>query len=143
MTYMHSMMITNFQIFLSKFSRENLNQKKKHQGTHATLIDHDTSIEDYKFIHKLYCKRNKFRLPIVRMSHISSNISLSIFFDSFCSQLYRTGRCTLLFVGFIPLKFIVEWFLKEVLLTNYQGSLGNIFKKSLGFMQIWGWIVAT
>ena len=99
---------------------EELELELKHQGPHATFLDFDITIKDNVFIYKLFDKRDKFLLFIVRMPPLSSNIPSSIFYCSFYSELFRIARCTLIFLTLYQkhLKFTIEWSFKVVTLSS-------------------------
>ena len=79
-----------------------LELKCEHQGTHATFLDLDITIDDGTFIYKLFDKRDSFPFDIVRMPHKDSNIPSSIFYSTILSEYLRIARSTLLFVDFLP-----------------------------------------
>ena len=79
-----------------------LELKEEHYGDHATILNLDVTIEDRKFIFKLYDKRDDFAFFIVRMPHMSSNIPKSIFYSAFVGEFLRIGRSTLKFDHFVP-----------------------------------------
>ena len=81
---------------------EELELKCEHQGTHATFLDIDISIDDGLFVYKQYDKRDSFPFDIVRMPHKNSNIPSNIFYSSILSEFLRLARTTLKFQDFFP-----------------------------------------
>ena len=59
-----------------------LELKVKHNGSHATFLDVDISIDKGKFIFKMFDKQDAFNFYIVRMPSITSNISSITFYSS-------------------------------------------------------------
>ena len=97
-------MVINSSTFLRTFTQKNLNMKwriKKHKPLFLTL-KLDITIKDEIFIYKLFVKRDKFPFVIVRMPHLFSIISSSIFYSLFYSESLRIAGCTLLFSQFTP-----------------------------------------
>ena len=78
-----------------------LELKVEHQGTHATFLDLDITIDEGVFIYKFFDKRDAFPFFIVRMPHLSSNIPSSIFYGSVFSEFLRIARCSLLLDDFV------------------------------------------
>ena len=81
---------------------EELELKEEHTGDHATFLSLEITIENRKFIYKLYDKRDYFPFFIVRMPHMSSNIPRSIFYSALVGEFLRIGRCTLKIEHFVP-----------------------------------------
>ena len=79
-----------------------LELKEEHSGNHATFLCIDVSIENRKFVYKLYDKRDDFPFCIVRMPHMSSNIPKSIFYSALVGEYLRIGRSTLKLEHFMP-----------------------------------------
>ena len=76
--------------------------KCEHQGSHATFLDIDISINDGIFVYKQYDKRDSFPFEIVRMPYRCSNIPSSIFYSMILSEFLRLARTTLRFEDFFP-----------------------------------------
>ena len=55
----------------------------------------DVTIENKRFIYKLYDKRDDFSFSIVRMPHMCSNIPKAIFYSALVGEYLRIGRSTL------------------------------------------------
>ena len=72
----------------------------KHNGSHATFLDLDISIDKVKFIYKMTDKQDAFHL--VRIPSITSNTPSIIFYSFTMSQFVRIARSTLLLKGFLP-----------------------------------------
>ena len=102
-----------------------LEQKLEHQGEHATFLYLGITIEDNKFVHKLFDKRDKFSLFIVGyyvcllcllwlyfaiMAYLSSKIPSSIFYGSIFSEFL----------------WIAWWTLG---LTDYTAKLSQLYPK--------------
>ena len=96
MTSVQLMMKINYWIL-----RIYVNLKIECLPTHATCLDHDISNEHWMFKYKLYDKKDKFPFFLLRILHLSKNISSSIFYGSFYSETPRIDRCTLLFSDLI------------------------------------------
>ena len=62
----------------------------------------DITIEDGKFIFKLFDKRDEFPFSIVRMPYKDSNIPLTIFYASLVGEFLRIRRSSMLFRDFLP-----------------------------------------
>ena len=56
-----------------------LELKCEHQGNHATFLELDITIEEGRFVHKLYDKRDSFPFEIVRMPDLGGNIPDHVF----------------------------------------------------------------
>jgi len=78
-----------------------LELKVEHNGTHATFLELDITIQDGLFIYKLYDKRDNFPFYIVRMPCLSSNLPSNIFYASIMSEFLRIARATLKLEDFI------------------------------------------
>ena len=63
-----------FGIAYFKVYSTELELNVEHNGSHAVFLDLGISIENGKFIHKIFDKRDAFILHIVRMPSIASNI---------------------------------------------------------------------
>ena len=72
-----------------------LQLKVEHFGSHGTFLDLDITIQDKKFVYKLYDKRDEFPFSIVRMPNLKSNIPSEIFYNTIKSEILRIARCTL------------------------------------------------
>ena len=81
---------------------KDLELKQEHQVTHASLVNLDINLVDWKFVDKLYDKRDSFPFFIVRKSHIDSNIPNNIFYSAFSGETFRIGRSTRHFSDFLP-----------------------------------------
>ena len=79
-----------------------LDLKEEHSSTHATFLNLDINIVDWKFIYKLFDKRDSFPFFIVKMPYISSNIPKTIFYSALIGEILRKARSTLLFRDFFP-----------------------------------------
>ncbi len=79
-----------------------LELKCEHQGSHATFLDLEITIENGIFIYKLFDKRENFPFFIVRMPDLSGNIPSHVFYGSVMSEFLRIARCTLLYSDFLP-----------------------------------------
>ena len=75
---------------------EELELKKEHSGNHGTFLNLDITIEDGRFVYKLYDKRDDFPFSIVRMPFIDSNIPQAIFYSALVGEFLRIARSTLL-----------------------------------------------
>ena len=82
----HTHTHTHIYIYIGKDFVEiyptDLELKVEHNGSHATFIDVDISINKGKLIYKMLDKKETFNFHTVRMPSITSNI-LSIIFYSF------------------------------------------------------------
>ena len=78
-----------------------LELKCEHQGTHATFLDLDITIEDGTYVYKLFDKRDDFPFFIVRMPDLSGNIPSHVFYGSVMSEFLRIARCTLRYEDFL------------------------------------------
>ena len=81
------------KVFLEIYPTE-LELKVEHNGSHATFLDLDISIDKEKFIYKVLDKLDTFNFNIVRMPSITSNIPSIIFCSSTMSEFVIT-RSTL------------------------------------------------
>ena len=86
----------------SEIYPEELELKVEHSGDHATFLCIDVTIENKKFIYKLYDKRDDFPFSIVRMPHMSSNIPSTIVYSALVGEFLRIGRSTLKLQHFTP-----------------------------------------
>ena len=97
----------------------------EHEGTHATFLNLDITIENGMFVYKLYDKRDSFPFHIVRMPFIDSNIPKSIFYSALKGEFLRIARSTLYLKDFVPKA-------KELLTRmNRQGATDNITYHSI------------
>ena len=80
---------------------EELELKVEHSGVHASFLNLDITIQEGKFIYKLYDKRDDFPFSIVRMPHINSNIPENIFYSALMGEFLRIARSTLLLQDFL------------------------------------------
>ena len=73
--------------------------KVEHQRQRArsSFLNLDITMVDRKFVYKLYNKRYSFKLLIVRMSYIDTNIPNNIFYLAFVSQKFSITCSTLHF----------------------------------------------
>ena len=76
--------------------------KEEHSGDHATFLCIDVTIENKRFIYKLYDKRDDFSFSIVRMPDMCSNIPKAIFHSAPVGEYLRIGRSTLKTEHFTP-----------------------------------------
>ena len=97
-----------------------LELKLEHKETFFINLGFTT--KDNIFIFKLFDKSDKFPFFSVRMTHLSSNISSSIFYGSLYSELLRIARCTLIFHR-RHLNSTNEWSFKEATLSSYKITL--------------------
>ena len=74
----------------------------EHNGSHATFINVDISIDKAKLIYKILDKKEAFNVHIFRMPSITSNISYLIFYSFTMSEFVITARSTLLLKNFLP-----------------------------------------
>ena len=86
----------------SQIYPEELELKEEHSGDHATFLCIDVTIENKRFIYKLYDKRDDFSFSIVRMPHMCSNIPKAIFYSALVGEYLRIGRSTLKTEHFTP-----------------------------------------
>ena len=66
-----------------------LELKVEHNGSHATFIDEDISINKGKLIYKMLDKKETFNFHIVRMPSITSNIPSIIFYSFTMSEFVK------------------------------------------------------
>ena len=59
-----------------------LELKLEQIGTHTTLLDLDTKIENGIFLYKLFHKKDNFKFLIVCMPHFERNVESTIFYES-------------------------------------------------------------
>ena len=83
-----------------KFIQKNSNLKKSILGIMRPCID--VTIENKRFIYKLYDKRDDFSFSIVRMPHMCSNIPKAIFYSALVGEYLSIGRSTLKTEHFTP-----------------------------------------
>ena len=86
----------------SQIYPEELELKEEHSGDHATFLCIDVTIENKRFIYKLYDKRDDFSFSIVRMPHMCSNIPKAIFYSALVGEYLRIGRSNLKTEHFKP-----------------------------------------
>ena len=93
---------------------EELELKLEHTGSHASFLNLDVTIEEGRFVYKLFDKRDAFPFSIVRMPHMESNIPSSIFYSALVGEFLRIARSTLRLEDFIPkAKELVDRMLKQ------------------------------
>ena len=80
----------------------NLELKCEHEGSHATFLDLDITVQDGCFVYKLFDKRDNFPFFIVRMPDLRGNIPSHVFYGSVMSEFLRIARSTLLYKDFVP-----------------------------------------
>ena len=80
---------------------EELELEKEHDGNSASFLNLEIWIEDGKFIHKLYDKRDAFPFSIVRMPYLCSNIPCKIFYSALVGEFLRIARATLRLSDFL------------------------------------------
>ena len=80
----------------------NLELKCEHEGSHATFLDLDITVQDGCFVYKLFDKRDDFPFFIVRMPDLRGNIPSHVFYGSVMSEFLRIARSTLLYKDFVP-----------------------------------------
>ena len=69
----------------------------EHNRSHAaSFLDFDISIDENKFIYKMFEKRDAFDFHLVRMPSITSNIPSIICYSSIMSEFVRIARSELL-----------------------------------------------
>ena len=79
-----------------------LELKLEHTGNRASFLNLDITIENDKFIFKLFDKRDEFPFSIVRLPYKDSNIPLSVFYSSLVGDFLRKGRSSMLLRDFLP-----------------------------------------
>ena len=72
----------------------------EHNGSHATFLDLDISIDKGRFTCKMFHKRDTFNFHVVRMP--SSKIPFIIFYSSTMSEFVTVAKSTLLHKGILP-----------------------------------------
>ena len=87
---------------VSEIYPDNLEVKCEHEGTHATFLQLDITIQDGLAIYKLFDKRDNFPFFIVRMPDLGGNIPSHVFYGSVMSEFLRIARSTLLYSDFLP-----------------------------------------
>ena len=107
----------------------NLELKCEHQGSHATFLDLDITIQDGVFVHKLFDKRDNFPFFIVRMPDLSGNIPTHVFYGSVMSEFLRIARSTLLYSDFLPVA--ISLYKRMVNQGGSEVKLLNQIKKAL------------
>ena len=80
-------MVNEFLTSFKSLYPKELEFKVEQQGNHASFLDLDIKTKEGTFLYKLFDKRDKFPLFIVRMPHMSSNIPSVIFYGSIFSEL--------------------------------------------------------
>ena len=83
MTFHGNEFLTSFKNIYPK----ELDLKVERQGNHVSFLDLEIKVEDSVFVYKPFGKRDKFALFIVRIPHLSSNISYAISSGSIFSEL--------------------------------------------------------
>ena len=107
----------------------NLELKCEHQGSNATFLDLDITIQDGNFIHKLFDKRDGFPFFIVRMPDLSGNIPSHVFYGSVMSEFLRIARSTLLYSDFLPV--CISLYKRMMNQGGSESKLLNQIKKAL------------
>ena len=107
----------------------NLELKCEHQGSHATFLDLDITIQDGTFIYKLFDKRDGFPFFIVRMPDLSGNIPSHVFYGSVMSEFLRIARSTLLYSDFLPV--CISLYKRMMNQGGSESKLLNQIKKAL------------
>ena len=107
----------------------NLQLKCEHQGSHATFLDLDITIENGLFIYKLFDKRDNFPFFIVRMPNLSGNIPSHIFYGSVMSEFLRIARSTLRYSDFLPV--CISLYKRMINQGGSKSKLLNQIKKAL------------
>ena len=79
-----------------------LELKLEHSGSEATFLNLHIRIENGKFVHSLYDKREDFPFGIVRMPHRDSNIPEKIFYSAVVGEFLRIARSSMLYPDFLP-----------------------------------------
>ena len=91
-----------FSLYHTEIYPPELELKCEHKGNHVTFLELDITIEDGRFIYKLFDKRDKFPFPIVRMPDLGRNIPSHVFYGSAFSKFLRIARATLRYQDFLP-----------------------------------------
>ena len=107
----------------------NLDLKCEHEGTHATFLDLDITIQDGYFIYKLFDKRDNFPFFIVRMPDLSGNIPSFVFYGSVMSEFLRIARSTLRYVDFLPVA--ISLYKRMLNQGGSEAALLNQIKRAL------------
>ena len=107
----------------------NLQLKCEHQGSHATFLEVDITVQDGYFIYKLFDKRDNFPFFIVRMPNLNGNIPSHVFYGSVMSEFLRIARCTLLYTDFLPVA--VNLYKRMLNQGGSQAVLLNQIKRAL------------
>ena len=89
-----------FQRVYKNIYPEELELKLEHSGSHATFLNLDITIQEGRFVYKLYDKRDAFPFAIVRMPDMKSNIPECIFYSALVGEFLRIARSTLLLNDF-------------------------------------------
>ena len=66
--------------------------KENEVDTAANVLDLDISVENGKFLCKVYDKRDNFKFDIVQFQPLSSNQASSVLYGTFNSQIVRFSR---------------------------------------------------
>ena len=112
-----------------EISPSNLDLKCEHEGTHATFLDLDITIQDGYFIYKLFDKRDNFPFFIVRMPDLSGNIPSFVFYGSVMSEFLRIARSTLRYVDFLPVA--INLYKRMLNQGGSEAALLNQIKRAL------------
>ena len=107
----------------------NLELKCEHQGSHATFLELDITIQDGMAIYKLFDKRDNFPFFIVRMPDLTGNIPTHVFYGSVMSEFLRIARSTLLYSDFLPV--VVKLYRRMLNQGGSEDALLNQIKKAL------------
>ena len=106
----------------------NLELKCEHQGSHATFLELDITIQDGMAIYKLFDKRDNFPFFIVRMPDLTGNIPTHVFYGSVMSEFLRIARSTLLYSDFLPV--VVKLYRRMLNQGGSEDALLNQIKES-------------
>ena len=123
---------------ISEIYPDNLEVKCEHEGTHATFLQLDITIQDGLAIYKLFDKRDNFPFFIVRMPDLGGNIPSHVFYGSVMSEFLRIARSTLLYSDFVPVaqslfKRMLNQGGSEVKLLNQIGKALNRHPSAFNF----------
>ena len=76
-------------------------KKENEIDTAATFYDMEVSVQDGKFDHKLYDKRDAFNFSIVRFPFKESNIPSKMFHSTIGAEIIRICRATSSYTSFL------------------------------------------
>ena len=86
----------------------------EHNGSHATFIDVDSSINKGKLIYKMLDKKEIFNFHIVRMPSITSNLPSIIFYCFTMSEFVKIAGSTVLLKNFLSVaKSLLDRMIKQ------------------------------